>query len=603
MWAMVASLALLLAGLYWMLRQWFSHGPSLFSAAVAVLLPTTGELFGWGGGATLLGTAFLAFTLAAVERWINKGGRGGFLVGALLGATAMTHPFPFAVAVLCLVTRWVLLVAERRRFSVGWDALGARGLASVAVLAIPAILFARQYYFGPSPALRAPHVIEAWDLLRWGFGGSWAAWGLAILALIGIVTCVQRAIVGYAACLSAIVIVLPAILDADVTYLNRIVYLLPFILAMGVAAMVAWARTLRVRSTPRPLHVRSLAAALLTFVALSAYVPRLERAVQYYQWIDSVDVPAFEALRGGSGAVMTSWREADYGDGVATSWFVEGLSKRPAYGPGAPWLASVPSQYEAGLDMQRIFAGSAGIDNGALQVAGAPMGATADLTLSVQSEGFYYPLMLERTDAETFPTLPASGASGVTGSDSLSWTFLDASGTTVLSKRAWLDRNEAIVRYQMSGATDHSDWSLWFWPANGMDWTNVDTRAGSVEGSLSLNGEMLRFRMRVAGAIVTYHPYTPRLQRQAIQIHARDHSSLEITIHVDPALVSGAPRSFDEGTLIAKYDISNAIVLKNSELMGRFDTDPCYVQVNATRNLVVYKVNAESCMPEPGDGT
>jgi hypothetical protein len=605
LWAMTISLALLLVSLHTLLRRWLRFAPSLIGAVAGTLVPIVAELIGWGGGATLLGIVMLVFTLAAMETWIERGGKRGFLVGVCLGVTALTHAFPFGVAAVAIAVRALVLLVERRRLGSGWDPLGLKGMASVAVLAVPAFAFASTLYFGPSVALGTPRVTAAWEFLRWAFDDRLSLWLLAIAATVGIQLSRHRGMIVIATSLAAIVIAFPAVVRADPTYTNRIAYLVPIVLALGVGSLSdVGLRFLGRTRVGRPAALATVAVALAT-IALTAYLPRLERSVRYYNvWITRPDLPVFESLRDQEGSVATSWRMNDFSDGVLLSWYVEGLAKRPAFGPGDAFIASIPEQFEGGLDMQRVFAGMRGLENDVLQVAAAPLGSIADASVQVRSAGFNYPFLSVRSLAGSYPIQPESVTSRVDG-DSLVWTFRDGRGRVVMERIASLDGHTLVLRYVLEDEHTVGDWAIEIEPISTIG-SYVEPLGGAVSvessgrqslgGTISLRGEVLPFAVGAVGAEVKLRMDGPV---QVLLVEAEHRSSVEIRVRVDAAAGAGEATSFEQMSLLDEHDISNVMVLRNTRWMPRFDLDPCYVRANESPRIVVYEVRIGACSAGP----
>jgi hypothetical protein len=606
LWAMAISMSLLAGSLYVLLRRWLPFAASVLGAAAGCLLPIVAELFGWGGGATLLGTVMLVFTLAAMEAWVQQGGRRGFLVGACLGATALTHAFPFGVATIAIAVRTLVLLLDRRRLGSGWDPLGWKGIASVVAVSAPALVLAYPFYFGPAVSLGGFQLGLAWGYLRWAFGDGLGVWLLGATAVAATLLTRHRGLIVFALSLAVVVVVFPTVVEADSTYTNRVVYLLPIILALGVGAFLEliehglahlgwpWFRPLTIAGT----------SALFLMLAFTTYLPRLQRAVNYYNvWITSRDLPILQSLRDGDGAVATSWRANDYSDGVNLSWYVEGLAKRPAYGPGDSFLASIPEQFQGGLDMQRVLAGMRGLENGSMQVVAAPLGSKADLSLQVNAAGFKYPFLFIRSLSASYPVDAVSAVSRIDGSRLL-WTFRDSRGRPVMTRTAWLDGDTLNLRYALLGMSRRGDWAVAIRPIApigsyvtrfGGGSSGQSASRSSVQGTEVVQGELLPFIISARGATVARRIDGPD---QSIEIRAEDRSTLQVQIRVDGPTIPGDVSTFEEGYLLQEHDITDVLVLRNTHWLRRFDLDPCYSRVDENRRMVVYRVLQAACGEE-----
>jgi hypothetical protein len=589
LWAMATALASLVVALYVLLRRWLPHGPSLTGAAAGGLTPVLAELFAWGGGATLLGVAMLVFTIAAMEWWIERGGRRGFLVGALLGLTALTHPFQLAVGVGVIGLRGLWLLLRERRIGTGWDPLGWRGMASVAAVFVPAFLVAYPLYFGPAVSFGAPRPRVAWDLFVWALKEGRGGWILAIAAAIGLQLSRHRAMIVYGISLFAIVLAFPALLRGDIIYANRAEYLVPVVIALGIgnlADLVARRMPASLREwLPRPSYVLAVAFGMLAFVT---FLPRLEQATGYFNvWVTREDLPLLRSLQGEEGAVATSWRSSDYGTGVNLSWIVEGVAKREAFGAADASLSSIETQFEAGADMQRLFAGMTGIENGALQVAASPLGTAADLSVQIRSTGLAYPFVSLRTGLGSYPVEVTRSEARLEG-DRLVWTFFDEGGEAAMTRTAWLDGKVVTIQYRLASPAEAGRWSFELEPAPGMTWSDLRRRGGAVEGTIGIRTQPVEFVVSTRDADIV-----PKVRGGSIRVLSVDASTLTLNVRIEtpPNPPTGPVITFEETSLLDRYDISNVVVLRDTGLLPRFDRDPCFLRRGDNRRMVVYDVD------------
>ena len=598
--AMLTSLGLFALAMYVLARRWAGRGASLVGAAAATLMPTTAELLGWGGGATLLAAAGSVLSLAWLETWIRGRRTDALLVGGALGATALGHPFVFGVSLVCVGTRWLALVFERRRFGTGRDPLGLRGLGSVALPLAPAIVLVAPYYLsvegGGSFSLRPPHPDGLADLLSWAYGTDPYPWLLIAVALAGIILFGERGLVITAGCICALAVVIATSVRVDQSYVTRIAYLIPVPTACGIAVgskRLALLAKSRVRS---PLRGRALLAGgaivALSAVALVSYTPRLERAGTFYRFLEPADLEALRRLRGSHGVVATSWHGPEYGTGVSTSWFVEGLAHRPAFGPTAPWLSTVPEQRAVGQEMQRLFAGTEGIENGAIQVSSGPPGVRADPAVQVSSGGFSFPVLFGDSLVNGYPVAFAGDSDRAVVGDAIHWTFRDARGSPVLYQVARLDGRTVFLSYTLALGVPEGTWSLWFWPAYGVHWKDVHVRSSEVSARQGLPEEDVSFRIGVERGDVVYHALEERFGIESIEVRVEHATSVGVAISVGSGAKVGYVRSFDEEQILERYGISDVVVWKDTGWRDRFDRSDCYSLADETSGLLIYRTRA-----------
>ena len=184
----------------------------------------------------------------------------------------------------------------------------------------------------------------------------------------------------------------------------------------------------------------------------TGYIERIQVSTFYYQRLHPVDLPAFDALRSGSGTVATSWEGGLQDEGSVSAWFVESLAKRPALGPGAPWLSTLADVGPDELDMQRFFSGDLGIENGALQASVSPTGALRDPAIQGNVNGFYYPLAYVNSLANSYPISVQPGAVPTRAGSALQYRHMGTGGNGSILETISLDGNATVITYTLQGA-------------------------------------------------------------------------------------------------------------------------------------------------------
>src|SRR5262249_3292206 len=98
-----------------------------------------------------------------------------------------------------------------------------------------------------------------------------------------------------------------------------------------------------------------------------------------------------------------SWNQNAYGNGISNSWYVEGLAGRRAAGPTDPALSTIAREVREGDAMQRLFAGEAGVENGALQLAIGPQSGFNTPGLQADIAGTYRPVLYVNDSVNGYP--------------------------------------------------------------------------------------------------------------------------------------------------------------------------------------------------------
>ncbi len=603
--ALGLALALLQIALYLLARSWVSPGPALLASGLATMSPITAELLGWQGGATLVGVAGVALSVAAMERWVDGHPWGGGLTGAALGVTSLAHPFLLAVAAWCVALRWVVHVSAPRRRSRGWGPTGVRGivtaLVTFSVFLAAALPVYRRLHGGGTFGLQVPRLEAVTSLLGWATGGTLAV-ALLVVAVLAAVAFRSPGPLSAVVAIGTVLVVMGATLNASTDYVSRITYVLPVAVVAGLAAAFHLVRdpfhAVRSRRVRPWTAAAILVVALVAGVAFGGYGPRIERAASYYQWLQPEDVEVLEGLAERPGTVATSWRGNEYGTGVSTSWYIEGLARRAAFGPTAPSMSMIPEQVRAGAATQQLFAGAEGLQNGALQVATGPSGTHADPTIQVRSAGFYHPLLFADALVNEYPVALPGPARRVVGEGGISVVHRDG-GEDVMRHDLRLDGRRVAMTYELAGPAQAGDWDLYLWPAYGFPWTDavtfgVDTVAAEVE----LPDETVELAIASPGAEVTPVTQDRRYGMPAVRVRAQDADSVTITVDVTARSRPGVTESFDQRAIIDRHDITDVLLLKDTGWRARFDRDDCYRPGEETDSLLVYRVR-QHCMSRP----
>lgn len=591
---------LLPVSMYLLLRQWISPIPSLTGAAFGSLTAPIGELFGWGGGATFIALDFMIFSVAFMELWIRKRGKQGIFVGTFVGLTAVSHPLVLGATVFVLVARWGAQGLTRRSLHMDWSSTGVRGIGSVLAVAGGLFLLSSNYYL----QLKTPGL--GWST-NFGLFGGFLLFTirdnvfLLIFLVLGFLLplpLMKRSLFVVAASIGALFVAIPVLTSWDASYSSRVVYFLPIVFSIGGGLLSHWVighvrRTPRLRRFEAPVMIGLVLAATIGPCGLG-YVDRVQFASAYYQRVHVADLPAFEYLRGGTGTVATSWMGAFPDEGSVNAWFVEALAKRPALGPGAPWLSTLTTVGSAELDLQRFFSGSVGLENGAVQIAGTQTGGLRDPAINVELGGFYYPLVYLNSYANGYPLAVEQGVNATVAGNALVLRHPASQGAAELLQESRLNQSGVEITFTMLGPnTTAGSWSIWIWPAYFRPWDEVQPDGGGLKTIQSYRATAITSHIQAmtTGSTLRYHPIEARWGIQGIEVQADGTDTIRMKIDVDGGDPVGPLRSFDEATLIARYGVTNVLLWRDTLWEPRFDVSPKFRQTFQTPNLIVYEIS------------
>ena len=625
--ALGVSLWLLTVALYALCRQYAGFTASIVGAGIGVAFPAVAELLAWNGGATLLATAFLVAALAALEWWLRSGTlRAALLVGIAMAAALLAHPFVAAVALVCVGVRWLVeLVARGGVGRLQWRGTALSGAQVVGVSAplLLALPLALPYYTSVEAdagvRFGIPRLGPTWDTLTWGLReqGSLLLLFLvfAVAAFLG-----GRGPATLAGTLSGIYLVIASASRADPSYRTRVAYLLPIVGAVGAALL--WDRLQPIVSArlavwsgrrPNAAVFGAGVVAVIVFASLG-FLPRIPRAAAFYQRLDRVDVATLETLgHDPLGLVATSWNQNAYGNGISNAWYVEGLAHRRAAGPTDPALSTIAREVREGTAMQQFFAGEAGVENGALQLAIGPQSGFNTPGLQAEIAGMYRPVLYVNDAVNGYPrplgrathefsdladgarvTHAVDGAA-ITG-QYLAPGLTDPSATM----RATLHGRRATFTYRADATTSDERLAIRVYPGYGVLWRDVHDDSGVLQftadpfaltGVTTVGAHGLPVEIRpVGGTRLRFEERDPQFGLQLTELRAGRDGNVRFTVTVGGDSTLHRVRSFDQATLIRRYGLRDVVLWKDTGWAARFEGGTCFRRVHETRRLLVYEI-------------
>jgi hypothetical protein len=573
-----------------------------------------GELLGWQGGATLVALVALVAALATFERWAENWRRSHALAVGLGFAVVMAaEPFMALAGAGLLGLRWLVELWREPLARRGWAPTAVPGmvLAAMPVL-LTGLALAGRYLAISAPGgsgLRAPDFTSTLNLVAWTTRET-PALSVLLVLLLAMALAVPSGTRVVSGGVIALFLLMPAVLSGDASYQERVAYLLPIPLALGGGfawdrfdASVGW----QVPPWVRSVDLRSWTAPLVTAVLLAtlAFPTRLAAASAYYSTLYPSDVSLLRSLTGVPGTIVTSWQGNHYWYGLVNSWYVEGLSNRPAIGPTDPALSTRAAERADSAAAWQLFSGEQGMENGALQVAFGPAGWRADPAIAARLFGYYIPLVFISDASNDYgPAMVPAAPAGP-----LQWSVVggDASGEKLAGQRPVLRTTASLtggtVRvdwFRPSGGPDAA-WTIWLWPAYGLPWRSVTGGGKSIavapdgtEASRDVQAwDRLDPRVRVSvggGARLQYVPRDPRYGLQAIRITVPAGSDLNLDVSVTGTSAAGTTQDYSERSVIAGEGITAAVVWRNTGWLDRFTTSGCYAPGAANDRVATFTV-------------
>ena len=604
--AMLAAYVCVWASLHYLVRQWHRPITAHLATATAMSLPVVAELFGWGGGANLLGLAWLAAALGSSEAWCRRGGPRGLAVGAFLGLAVLTHPFVAIVAIGCVGVRLAFELAVHRVALEGrWGARSPLGWMTVVVGALPGTLAALPYYRGLQDTgtgpLGTPDLAAVIDLFAFTAREGFPILVIEIAAILGIIWGSSKGMrwIGFA--LLGVMLTFPLVVRADANYLVRGMYLLPIVTAVGVAVLLERLDALLDARQVDTRSFRRLTVVGLCIVALASggFGARLALGAKSFKRIESADVAAFDRLRDGNGTVVTSWARNSYAERL--SWFASGLAGRRAVGSIAPWFSTRLDETTEGRDALRLFAGHTTLGNPRVLVGVGPTSELTSHALLLAMRGYLTP--------SAFFGLASAGTKEDTSNvivegTTLRWDVVEQ-GRTVGTGTARIEGASTIITYEAVDQGPRNGWLFALRPTAGVTWPQAfagpDPKATFHQNVYS---STLPVQLSASSdSIVEYEAAAPQFGGPAMYVQSAgpklevrvtpgrgipDELEPRVQAEISPPVVS------HETAILRRYDVDHIVAWRSAQLDHRFEGAPCFEVTDATPNLIVYAVDA-SC--------
>ena len=344
--------------------------PVAVGAAAMAFSPMVAEAVGWYGAGMLLGLALLVVALRPLDAaFRNPAPRPFVLAGLALAAIALTHPFWLLVAAQVVAVAWLGFAAlsvwrpDGNAMPLRRTAIGLAGIAALGGLGV----LARAGFYSDLDYATSIRPSTAGLRLLMDFALRDARWfGIVIVAGI-----VAAAVVGgrtgvWAAAATVVVLADLVLLHGTADYVTRVLYALPLLSGIAVAALVAIAGA-------RNQWLGIGVAVVLLAVCATIFRDRLDVAVPYYNRLTDGQRHAVQFLKNRDGAVLVATFDPEMADYYSA--VIDGIAARSAPRPLPPAGDPSPLQVERSTDVSRLLSGPELLAFGPIDVAVTPTGA------------------------------------------------------------------------------------------------------------------------------------------------------------------------------------------------------------------------------------
>jgi hypothetical protein len=589
------AFALYVVAVYALLRNW--HRPSIawFGAVLAATSPVLAEIFGWGGGANLLGFAALIGACAAAERW-TRSGSGALASGALCGCAGASHPLAGVLAVVMVIGVVNAKAVAVREVP---PRLLRAGLAFV-MGGLPFVVGAGYYYITVSSPSQTTFGLPDLGVTLDMF--DWAGREHVIIALLQLCAVVWPFVARgqrsrpTALVFASVILILTATLKGDPSYQSRIMYLLPVLVGIAAADIgsVAAHRSREVLQGRRPRSPAIAAVVVVAVLLQVGFVKRLQDANDYYRRLTIDDVTLLAQMTEETGGIIAS---SHWGQSTAepTAWYVNAAARRRAISPIGPWLSTDPAETREGAAMQRLFAGQVGVERDGLQIAAAASArGFYSLQIALHRDGWFEPAIVLDSARSRFPFAVVSARARLAGNAIVLTLVGPDPGVDIIELTATIESSGVVIR-GVPGPDVGGNWHVVFsWAPNvfgsvtSLDATSADFElevgGSSADGLLSVDAD-------VPVRVTSYPTGLP------VDLDVVDPSGLDVSWAFDDRTEPMSPATtFDESRILDAYLIEHVVVWNNTGLIQRF-AESCFQQVSAGPALTIFE-RIERSTPE-----
>ena len=619
--AMLVVLALLVLGFHFLVRDRLgSPAAEAVGALFFVASPLMAEAVGWYGASMLLGLALSLIAMRMVDDALaSPTVATAVKAGLVCGLVGLCHPLSFLLlAQVCGLVVPLLVItgaraARRSGLPVGrWlrpRLLAVTGILCIAVVVtLPALRFYTE--------LRSPIAI-AFDPARLGALGRWAfrqdaPFWAALLALSTVILVPgARRLSGdaggrlavWALGFSIVPLGTVLLLGGHPSYTSRYLYALPVILATTAAVGfdLLW-RTPPHMGPSGVIAVRVLVAIAVCVSALrvaESYVSRVDIALAYYNPLTPSELEAVRWLHDRPGTVAVSAKGGDMVSGTLYAWRIEGLAHTRAIGTDQAFLAVLDSAHRDSVDVDRIFAGSIGLEDGRMRVA-ASESDVEPIRLNGLVGGDWFPL----AELGLAPISASPGGAPVMAAvkDDHGVLSLDHGGLAVEAEVSSRSPAETVITIRRrAGAPEPLTADLR--PPESARSATLRSDGGTLSADVDVNGRRMTVEVQGDGAIA-------RVDRDARTGSARLHleaapsaDTMTFTVRatgLDP--VRTELSSYRDVDLLQRHDVRYLYTWRQSALAPVLSARACFEPAAQNAEVVIFRVRA-SCIRPAGSGS
>jgi hypothetical protein len=261
--------------------------------------------------------------------------------------------------------------------------------------------------------------------------------------------------------------------------------------------------------------------------------------------------------------------------------------------------------------MQQFFAGGAGVQNGAVQLAIDPQAAINNPGVQAFTAGMYRPVFYVNDAVNGYPKPLGRGTAGHDlSADATVVHFVTNDGVDgvytppdaqvpQLTMHARLSGSAVEFDYQLATG-DASRVAIRLFPGYGVLWRDLRQSSDGLDfvsdpfaltgvSTASERGVGVRVRA-LADSQVKYLERDPQFGLQSIEISPSSDGRVQFRVSLATSVSAGRVTRFDQRELARRLHITDVVLWKDTGWKTRFSEDSCFAQLEETNRLLIYRL-------------
>ncbi|MDQ6839049.1 MAG: hypothetical protein M3137_12150, partial [Actinomycetota bacterium] len=320
---------------------------------------------------------------------------------------------------------------------------------------------------------------------------------------------------------------------------------------------------------------------------MQSYIGRVDVAVAYYNPMTPAELAGIRWLHDRPGTAAVSAKGGDMVAGTLYAWRIEGLAHERALGTGQAFLAELDSAQRDSVDVDRLFSGTAGVEDGRMRVS-ASEAAVDPVQLGGVVGGDWF--SLAELGLAPMPASAASPTVGVSKETDRAELSLDHGGLAVRASVLTASPTEVVVTLRRpAGSSEPLVVNLG--PPESATSATLRADGHNASAELDVNGRAVTVSIAGDGAIA-------RVDRDSRTGSARLHleadpstETMTLTMGVKGLdTVTPVLSTYHDVDLIQRHDIRYLFTWRQSALAPILAERGCFEPAAQNDEVVIFQV-------------